>query len=90
MLDVSVAILQSTDSPFPPSFKCNVLRESLSVDSQNIQKEKGGNLCVDAEPVHDAGAGGPGGPRLPQLWWARPALGLPHLPRPHRSAPAVL
>ncbi len=22
--------------PFPPSFKCNVLRESLSVDSQNI------------------------------------------------------
>ncbi len=49
-----------------------------------------GNLCVDAEPVHDAGAGGPGGPRLLRVWWGRPALGLPHLPRPHRSAPAVL
>jgi hypothetical protein len=27
---------KSTDSLSPPSFKCNVLRESLSVDSQNI------------------------------------------------------
>jgi hypothetical protein len=27
---------KSTDSPLPPSFKCNILRESLSVDSQNI------------------------------------------------------
>ncbi len=49
----AVARLQrtSTVSPLPP-FKCNVLRESLSVDSQNIPsatlKEKGvvGNLYI--------------------------------------------
>ncbi len=52
-----------TDSPPPPSFKCNVLRESLSVDSQNIPcatlKRRGvvGNLRISlkrapqAEPV---------------------------------------
>ncbi len=27
---------KSTESPLPPSIKCNVLRESLSEDSQNI------------------------------------------------------
>ncbi len=38
MEDVTVARLQSTrvQTPLSPSFKCNVLRESLSVDSQNI------------------------------------------------------
>ncbi len=38
MQDVMVARLQSTrvQTPLSPSFKCNVLRESLSVDSQNI------------------------------------------------------
>jgi hypothetical protein len=37
-----------TDPPLPTSSKCNVLRESLSVDCQNIPKEKGvvGNLCI--------------------------------------------
>jgi hypothetical protein len=43
MQDITVARLQSTVQekrlPSPPSFKCNVLRESLSVDSQN-------NLCA--------------------------------------------
>ncbi len=36
--------------PSPPSFKCNVLRENLSVDSQNIPcaplKGVVGNLCL--------------------------------------------
>jgi hypothetical protein len=38
MQDVTVARLQSIRVPTPlsPSFKCNVLRESFSVDSQNI------------------------------------------------------
>ncbi len=36
MQDVTVARQQSTRVQTPPSFKCNVLRESLSVDSQNI------------------------------------------------------
>jgi hypothetical protein len=37
MQDITVARLQSTRVPTPPrSFKCNVLRESHSVDSQNI------------------------------------------------------
>jgi hypothetical protein len=40
MQDVSVTRQQSTVQeyrlPSPPSFKCSVLRESLSVDSQNI------------------------------------------------------
>ncbi len=38
MQDITVARLRSTrvQTPLPPSFKCNVLRESLSVDSQNI------------------------------------------------------
>jgi hypothetical protein len=40
MQDITVARLRSTVQedrlPSPPSFKCNVLRESLSVDSQNI------------------------------------------------------
>jgi hypothetical protein len=36
MQDVTVARLQSTRVQTPPSFKHNVLRESLSVDSQNI------------------------------------------------------
>ena len=54
MQDITVTRIQSTrvQLPSPPSFKCNVLRESLSVDSQiyslrNI-KEKGvvGNLCI--------------------------------------------
>jgi hypothetical protein len=31
-----VARKSTVQNPFPPSFKCNVLRESLSVDSQNI------------------------------------------------------
>ncbi len=35
MQDVTVARLQSTRVQTPASFKCNVLRESLSVDSQN-------------------------------------------------------
>jgi hypothetical protein len=49
MQDITVARLQT---PLSPSFKCNVLRESLSVDSQNIPcatlKEKGvvGNLYI--------------------------------------------
>jgi hypothetical protein len=51
MQDVSVARLQSTrvSLPSPPSFKCNVLRESLSVDSQNIPcatLKKGGRVSV--------------------------------------------
>jgi hypothetical protein len=38
MQDVTVARLQSTrvQTPLSPSFKCNVLRESFSVDSQTI------------------------------------------------------
>ncbi len=40
MQDVTVARLlcrvQDYRLPSPPSFKCNVLRESVSVDSQNI------------------------------------------------------
>ncbi len=38
MQDVSIAGIQSTrvQTPLSPSFKSNVLRESLSVDSQNI------------------------------------------------------
>jgi hypothetical protein len=36
MQDVMVARLQSTRVQTPPSIQCNVLRESLSVDSQNI------------------------------------------------------
>jgi hypothetical protein len=38
MQDIKVAILLSTrgQTPYPPSFECNVLRESLSVDSQSI------------------------------------------------------
>jgi hypothetical protein len=38
MQDVSVARLQSTrvQTALSPSFKCNVLRESLTVDSQHI------------------------------------------------------
>jgi hypothetical protein len=54
MQDVTVArlrVYKSTDSlPSPPSFRCNVLRESLSVDSQNIPcatlKGVVGNLCI--------------------------------------------
>jgi hypothetical protein len=40
MQNVTAARLLSTDSPLPPppSFKCNVLRESLSVDSRNISR----------------------------------------------------
>jgi hypothetical protein len=45
MQDVTVARLQSTDYPLPPILNVNVLRESLSVDSQNIpfatQKRRG-------------------------------------------------
>ncbi len=48
MQDITVARLQSTrvQTPLSPYFKCNVLRERLSVDSQNIPclrntKEKG-------------------------------------------------
>ncbi len=39
MQDVSVARLQSTrvQTPLSPCFNCNVLRESLSVDSQHIR-----------------------------------------------------
>jgi hypothetical protein len=52
MQDYRFARLQTTRGPTPlsPSIKCNVLRESLSEDSQNIPlrniKEKGvvGNL----------------------------------------------
>jgi hypothetical protein len=38
MQDITVARLQSTiaETPLSPSFKCNVLRETISVDSQNI------------------------------------------------------
>ncbi len=39
MQDITVAMLQSTrvQTPLsPPPFKCNVLRESLSVDGQKI------------------------------------------------------
>ncbi len=38
MQDITVASLQNTraQTPLSPSFKCNVLRESLSVESQNI------------------------------------------------------
>jgi hypothetical protein len=38
MQDITVARLQSTrvQTPLSPSFKCNVLHESLSEDSQNI------------------------------------------------------
>ncbi len=38
MADVTVARLQSKEYglPSPPSFKCNVLRKSLSVDSQKF------------------------------------------------------
>jgi hypothetical protein len=38
MQDVTVARLQSSriQTPLSLSFKCNVLRESLSVDSQNM------------------------------------------------------
>jgi hypothetical protein len=36
MQDNTVARLQEYRLPSPPSMKCSVLRESLSVDSQNI------------------------------------------------------
>jgi hypothetical protein len=38
MQDITIARRQSTrvQTPLSPSFKCNVLRESLSVGSQNI------------------------------------------------------
>jgi hypothetical protein len=50
---------QSTrvQSPLSPSFKCNVLRDSLSVVSQNIPcatlKSRGvvGNLCISGDPA---------------------------------------
>jgi hypothetical protein len=43
MQDITVARLQSkrVQTPLSPSFKCNVLRESLSVDSQNHQVRTG-------------------------------------------------
>ncbi len=52
MQDVTVARLQRVQEyrlPSPPSFKCNVLRESLSVDSQNIPcatLKRGGRVCI--------------------------------------------
>ena len=56
MKDISVQDyrVQEYKLPSPPLFKCNVLRENLSVNSQNIKyslrniKEKGvvGNLCI--------------------------------------------
>jgi hypothetical protein len=48
--------VQEYSLPSPPSFKCNVLRESLSADNQNIFlrniKEKGvvGNLYICLVP----------------------------------------
>jgi hypothetical protein len=51
MQDITVARRQSTrvQTPlFPPPFKCNVLRESLSKYSLRNTKEKGvvGNVCL--------------------------------------------
>jgi hypothetical protein len=52
MQDSNVARLQEFRLPSSPSIKCNVLRGSLSEDSQNIPcttlKRRGvlGNLCI--------------------------------------------
>ncbi len=61
MQDATVTTLQNTRVQIPlspPSFKCNVLRESLSVDSQNTPcatlKRRGSwiiSVCLQALPI---------------------------------------
>ncbi len=78
MQDVTVARLQSilrVKTPHSPSFKCNVLRVSLSVGSQNIPcatlKRKGvvGNLYISGR--HTERGGGYGSGKEPNLTTAR-------------------